>query len=104
MGLCLICQAAVSSTLKFISEGPQSAVAVAPLATLSPCDTKNDSDAPKPTVRRGSWGKPSWSSVHPKSNDRDRALKRFIGCAPRRERKPFRAIRRMRAVSGRVCE
>jgi hypothetical protein len=39
MGLCLICQAAVSSTLKFISEGPQSAVAVAPLATLSPCDT-----------------------------------------------------------------
>ena len=51
-----------------------------------------------------SWGKPSWSSVHPKSNDRDRALKRFIGCAPRRERKPFRAIRRMRAVSGRLCE
>jgi hypothetical protein len=37
-----------------------------------------------------SWGKPSWSSVHPKSNDRDRALKRFIGCAPRRERKPLR--------------
>ena len=36
--------------------------------------------------------------------ERDRALKRFIGCAPRRERKPFRAIRRMRAVSGRVCE
>jgi hypothetical protein len=35
MGLCLICQAAVSSTLKFISEGPQSAVTVAPLATLS---------------------------------------------------------------------
>jgi hypothetical protein len=48
------------------------------------------SDAPKPTVRRGSWGKPSWSAVHPKSNDWDRALKRFIGCAPRRERKPFR--------------
>ena len=47
MGLCLICQAAVSSTLKFISEGPQSAVAVAPLATLSPRDTSNDSDAPK---------------------------------------------------------
>jgi hypothetical protein len=48
------------------------------------------SDAPKPTVRRGSWGKPSWSAVHPKSNDWDRALKRFIGCAPRRERKAFR--------------
>ena len=48
---------------------------MAPLATLSP----SDSDAPNPAVRRGSWGKPAWSSVHPKSNDRDRALKRFIG-------------------------
>jgi hypothetical protein len=48
-----------------------------------------------------SGGKPSWSSVHPKSHDQHRALKRFTGCAPRRERKPFRAKRRMRAVSGR---
>jgi hypothetical protein len=69
MGLCLICQAAVSATL-FISEGPQSAVTVAPLATLWPA-------TPRTTVTHQNhraarfWGKSSWSSVHPKSNDRD---------------------------------
>jgi hypothetical protein len=44
-------------------------------------------------------GKPSWSSVHPKSNDRDSALKRLIGGSPRRDESRSEPPRRIRAVS-----
>ena len=73
MGLCLICQAAVSSTLKFISEGPQSVVAVAPLRHF------------RPATQRTTVTRTNHNILHTtcndscKSNDRARAINIMAG-------------------------